>query len=168
MRNPFARAICRLAAIAAAATAFYQYSWLPEHVDHVLKLVQTRTETAITISGNRAVFTARDNIALLQTITNSCAISIDYHLLYGVNARILGRHDEAIEHYNAALAADRRPEIYFERGVTYLEEGKVDPATADIGLAARFNPQYLEKVDAGMQARVTALNKTVPYNSPPP
>jgi hypothetical protein len=147
MRNPFARAVCRLAAIAAAAAAFCQYSWMPEHANHLLKTVEMRTETAAGTGGDRAIFTARDNIALLQTITNACALSVDYHLLYAVN--------------------DHRPEIYFERGLTYLEQGKLEPATADIALATRFNPGFLESIDAGMQARVAAVNKAVPYNPPP-
>jgi len=167
MRNSFARAVCRLAATAAAAFAFYHYSWMPAHANHVLKSVQTRTQNALETPGDRAIFAARDNIAYLQTITNACRLSVDYHLLYAVNDRILGRNDDAIEHYTAALAADHRPEIYLDRGITYLEEGKLDPATADIALAARFNPQYLENIDAGMQARVAAVNKAVPYNPPP-
>ena len=167
MRNPIARAVCRLAATAAAAFAFYQYSWMPAHANHVMKSVQMRTQTALATPGDRAIFAARDNIAFLQTITNACQLSVDYHLLYAVNERILGRNDDAIEQYTAALAADHRPEIYLERGITYLEEGKLDPATADIALAARFNPAYLDDVDAGMQARVAAVNKSVPYNPPP-
>jgi tetratricopeptide (TPR) repeat protein len=167
MRNPIARAVCRLAATAAAAFAFYRSSWMPEHANHVMKFVQTRTQTALETPGDRAIFAARDNIAFLQTITNACQLSVDYHLLDAVNDRILGRNDEAIEHYTAALAADHRPEIYLDRGITYLEEGKLDPATADIALAARFKPQYLENIDAGMQARVAAVNKAVPYNPPP-
>ena len=109
MTNPFARAVCRLAAIAASAAAFYQYSWMPEHADHVLKTLQTRTQTALDSSGDRAIFAARDNIELLQTIPNAGRLSVDYHLIYAVNARILGRKDEAIEHYNAALTIDHRP-----------------------------------------------------------
>ena len=167
MRNPFARAVCRLAATAAAAFAFYRYSWMPEHANHVMKFVQTRTGTALDTGGDRAIFAARDNIAFLQTVTKACQLSVDYHLLYAVNERILGRNDDAIEHYTAALAADHRPEIYLDRGITYLEEGKLDPATADIALAVRFNPRYIENVDAGMQERVAAVNKTVPYNPPP-
>jgi tetratricopeptide (TPR) repeat protein len=167
MRNPVARALCRLAASAAAVAALYQYSWMPAHANHLLKTLQTRTENAMAIGGDRAIFTARDNIALLQTITNACQLSIDYHLIYAANERILGRNNEAIEHYTAALESDHRPEIYFDRGVTYLEQGKLDPATADIALAARFNPWYLESVDGGMQSRVKAVLQTVPYNPPP-
>jgi tetratricopeptide (TPR) repeat protein len=167
MRNPFARAVCRLAATAIAAFVFDRYSWMPVHANHVLKSVQTRTQTALETPGDRAIFAARDNIAFLQTITNACQLSVDYHLLYAVNERILGRNDDAIGQYTAALAADHRPEIYFDRGITYLEEGKLDPATADLALAARFNPNYLDNLDAGMQARVAAVNKAVPYNPPP-
>jgi tetratricopeptide (TPR) repeat protein len=167
MRSPAARAICRLAATLAAAFAFYRYSWLPEHVNHMLKTLETRTQTAMDAPGDRAIFAARDNIAALQTITDACRLSIDYHLIYAVNARILGRNDEAVAHYTEALTIDHRPEIYFERGVTYLDERKLDAATADIALAARFNPNFLESIDAGMQARVAAVNKAVPYNPPP-
>jgi tetratricopeptide (TPR) repeat protein len=167
MRNPFARAVCRLAASGLAAFAFYRYAWMPEHANHLLKSIQTRTQTALDTPGDRAIFAARDNIAMLQTITNACQLSIDYHLIYAVNDRILGRYDEAIEHYTAALQADHRPEIYFDRGSTYLEQGKLDPATADIALAARFNPVYLDNLGAAMLARVAAVNKAVPYNPPP-
>ncbi len=167
MRNPFARAVCRLAAAVAAAAAFYQYSWMPAHANHLLKTVEARTQTAADTGGDRAIFAARDNIALLQTITNSCALSVDYHLIYAVNDRILGLNDEAIAQYTAALQSDHRPEIYFERGITYLEERKLDAATADIALAVRFNPGFFDSIDAQMQARVAAVNKAVPYNPPP-
>jgi tetratricopeptide (TPR) repeat protein len=167
MRNPVLRAVCRVAATAAAVFVFYGYSWVPTHANHMLKTVQTRTQTALETAGDRAIFAARDNIALLQTLGDPHQLSVDYHLLYAANEHVLGRNDAAIEHYTAALAADHRPEIYFDRGITYLEEGKLDPATADIALAARFNPWYLESVDAGMQSRVNAVIKAVPYNPPP-
>ncbi len=167
MRNALARALCRLAAVAAAALAVYDYAWMPEHADHILKSLTLRTQAALQVDGDRAVFVARDNLARLQTIERACKLSVDYHLISAVNDRILGRDDEAIEHYTAALAADHRPEIYFDRGTTYLKEGNLDAATADIAMAVRFNPVFLDDIDIGMQERVAALNKTVPYNPPP-
>lgn len=167
MRNALVRTICRLAAIAAAALAAYRYAWLPEHADHVVKAVTTRSQEALQMSLERAKAVAQKNIELLQPVADACRLSVDYHLVYAVNARILGRNDEAIEHYTAALMADHRPEIYFNRGVTYLEEGKLDAATPDIALAVRFNPQFLYDVDAGMQERVTAINKAA-FRSPAP
>lgn len=167
MRNPLARAACRLVATAAAAAASYRYAWLPEHADHVLKSMTGRTQAALQMSGDRAVFVARDNIDRLQPIASTCQLSVAYHLVYAANARILGRNDDAIEHYNAALAADHRPEIYFDRGMTYLEEGKLDAATADLALATRFNPNYLAAVDLAMRERIAEFNKSVPYNPAP-
>ncbi len=167
MRNALSRALCRLAAVASAAFAVYYYAWMPEHADHILKSLTLRTQAALQVDGDRAVFVARDNLARLQTIEGAGKLSVDYHLISAVNDRILGRDDEAIEHYTAALAADHRPEIYFDRGTTYLKEGNIDAATADIALAVRFNPVFLDDVDAGMQERVAALNKAVPYNPPP-
>jgi tetratricopeptide (TPR) repeat protein len=167
MRNPVLRTICRLAATAAAALAIYRFAWLPEHADHVVKSATMRSQEALQMTADRAKVAARENLELLQPVASVCRLSVDYHLVYAVNARILERNDEAIEHYTAALAADRRPEIYFNRGVTYLEEGKLDAATPDIALAVRFNPQFFYDVDAGMQERVTALNKA-DFRSPPP
>lgn len=167
MRNALARAFCRLAAVAAAAFAVYDYAWMPEHADHILKSLTLRTQAALQMDGDRAVFVARDNLARLKTIEGAGKLSVDYHLISAVNDRIIGRDDEAIEHYTAALAADHRPEIYFDRGTTYLKEGKLDAATADIALAVRFNPVFLDDIDIGMQERVAALNKAVPYNPPP-
>jgi tetratricopeptide (TPR) repeat protein len=167
MRNALARALCRLAAIAAATFAVYYYAWMPEHADHILKSLTVRTQAALQMESDRAALVARDNLARLQTIEGACQLSVDYHLISAVNDRILGRDDEAIEHYTAALAADHRPEIYFDRGTTYLKEGNLDAATADIALAVRFNPVFLDDVDAGMHERIAALNKAVPYNPPP-
>jgi len=167
MRNALARLLCRLAAVAAAALVVYDYAWMPEHADHVLKSLTLRTQAALQMESDRAALVARDNLARLQTIEAAGKLSVDYHLISAANDRILGRNDEAIEHYTAALAADHRPEIYFDRGTTYLKEGNLDAATADIALAVRFNPAFLEDVDAGMQERVAALNKAVPYNPPP-
>lgn len=167
MRNSLARMACRLAAAAAAVLAAYRYAWLPEHADHVVKAIMVRSQAALQMSRDRAMALAHENLDQLQPIAETSRLSVDYHLVYAVNARILGRNDEAIEHYTAALAADNRPEIYFDRGVTFLEEGKLDAATPDIALAVRFNPLYLEEIDAGMQARIAALNKAVPYNPPP-
>jgi tetratricopeptide (TPR) repeat protein len=167
MRNALLRTVCRLAAIAAAALAAYRFAWLPEHADHVVKSVTLRTQAALQMNGERAKDIARENLDLLQPVANVCRLSVDYHLVSAVNARILGLNDDAIEHYTAALKADHRPEIYFDRGVTYLEQGKLDAATPDIALAARFDAAYLQEVDAGMQERVAALNKAVPYNPPP-
>jgi tetratricopeptide (TPR) repeat protein len=168
MRNPLARAVCRLAAAAAAALAAYRFAWLPEHADHVVKSVTVRSQAALRMTDDRAAFVARDNLDRLQPFAGTCQLSVSYQLVYAVNARILHRNDEAIEHYTAALAADHRPEIYFDRGTTYLEEGKLDAAAADIALAVRFNPVYLDDIDVGMQERVAAINKAVPHDPPPP
>jgi tetratricopeptide (TPR) repeat protein len=167
MRNFLPRALCRLVVTIAAALALYRFAWMPEHADHVLKEVTVSTQTALKMDSERAVLIARDNLDRLKPIAGACSLSVDYHMIYAVNARLLARNDEAIEHYSTALAADQRPEIYFERGLTYLEEGKLDAATADLGLAARFNPYSLEQLDPDMQEHVRAFIKTVPYNPPP-
>lgn len=167
MRSFPVRILCRLVAAIAAAMALYYEAWLPEHADHVLAFVTERTKAALQMTTNQATFTARDNLERLQPIGRTSQLSVAYHLVYAVNLRILGRNDEAIEHYTAALAADHRPEIYFDRGSTYLEQKRLDAATADIALATRFNPYYLDSLDPVMRERVAAFNKAAPFYRPP-
>src|ERR1700760_1397515 len=102
MRNPLARALCRLAAVAAAAVAVYYAAWMPEHADHVLKSLTVRTQAAMQMDGDRAVIIARETRPRPQPIEGTCRLSVDYHLIAAVNDRILGRNGEAIEHYTAA------------------------------------------------------------------
>ncbi len=167
MRNPIVRSLCRLVALAMGVLAFHRYAWMPEHADHVLKTVNAHTSMALQWSGDRAIFAARDNIDRLQEIAPACRLSVAFHLVYAANDRILGRSADAIEHYSAALAAAQRPEIYFDRGATYLEAGKLDAATPDLALATRFNPYLLDEVDGVMRDRIAAFNKSLPYNPPP-
>lgn len=167
MRNAAARNVCRTLAVFAAAIALRQFVWASFHTNRVLKTVTSRTEAALQANGDRAVMLARTNLDELQPLAQWSRDSVTYHLLYAANARILRRDDEAIDHYSAAIAADPRPEIYFDRGVTYLEEQQIERATDDIAFACRFDRSYLTEVDTTMQERVQARNKAVPYNAPP-
>lgn len=167
MHNAAGRTAVRAAAVIAAALALRQYVYLPLHANHVYKIVTLRTEAALQSNETRADRLALQNLADLEPLAASSRTSVDFHLIYAANARILRRNQEAIEHYTAAIAANPRPEIYFERGITYLEEKQLEPATEDLALACRFDPAYLTGVDETMQQRINARNKAVPYNAPP-
>ena len=58
--------------------------------------------------------------------------------------------------YTRALALYQRPEIYYNRGMTLIGMGRVDEAIADLTIAARFMPQFLEELDGETRRRVAA------------
>jgi len=142
-----------------AAPALYRYSFEPIYANRALKDVELRTRSALdgAMSDDRAVMNARDNLERLGRFEPRCVLAVEYHMLWAANDRILHRTDDALTHYTLALAMEHRPEIYFERGLTYLEKGDVDRATADVARAARFNPNYVSEVNGELQRRVAAM-----------
>ena len=168
MRNPIVRAVCRLAATAAAAFAFYRYSWMPEHANHVLKTVQTRTQTALETPGDRANFAARDNIAFLQTDHQRLPAlrRLPPHLRrQRPHPRPQRRRDRALHRRAGGRPSSRnlfRPRRHLSRrGEARCRPRRTSPWP-------RVSIRCIStSVDAGMQERVAAVNKAVPYNPPP-
>jgi len=154
--TPAVRWSIRVIAIALACLALYRLTWLPYHANHVLFEIDQRTAAAQSGGAYRAVPAARDNLARLQTVAAVARTDIVYHLLYAANARLLQRWNDALLHYDAALAIDHRPEIYFERGMMMVERGNVDAALPDLVKAVRFRPTYLEELEGNLAERVRA------------
>lgn len=138
----------------AAALALYRYSWLPYQANHVLFEVDQRSDEAETADPIQGMPVARDNIAMLESVAVAGQTDVNYHMLYASNARMLQRPDLARQHYDAALAIDRRPEIYLQRGFTALESGHVEAAMPDFVRAVRFNPALLDQLDGPLGERV--------------
>jgi tetratricopeptide (TPR) repeat protein len=156
--SPILRLACRAVVVIIAAAALQRYTFVPIYANRALKDLELRTRGALQgeVSEERSVMVARDNIERLGRIEPRCLLAVEYHMLWAANARILHRTDDALAHYTLALAMEHRPEIYFERGLTYLEVGNVGAATADVARAARFNPNYITEVDGEFQRRVVA------------
>jgi tetratricopeptide (TPR) repeat protein len=156
--SPIFRLACRAVVAVIALTALQRYAFAPIYENRAFKDLELRTRRALQgeVSQDRAVMMARDNIDRLNHIQPRCLLAVEYHMLWAANARILRRSDDALAHYTLALALDHRPEIYLERGLTYLEKGNVDAATADVARAARFNPNYITELDGEFQRRVVA------------
>ena len=138
--RPVIRWPVRVVAIGVACLALYRLTWLPYHANHVLFEIDQSTAVAQNGGAYRAAPAARDNLARLQTVAAVAGTDIVYHMLYAANARLLQRWDDALQHYDAALAIDHRPEIYFERGMMLVERGNVDAALPDLVKAVRFRP----------------------------
>jgi tetratricopeptide (TPR) repeat protein len=158
MTNSIVRIACRVVVLVIAAAALYRYSVTPIYANRELKQIELRTRGALdgAMSDEHSVMTARDNLEILGRFEPRCLLAVEYHMLWAANDRILHRTDDALEHYTLALAMEHRPEIYFERGLTYLEKGDIDGATADVARAARFNPNYIPEINGELQQRVLA------------
>jgi tetratricopeptide (TPR) repeat protein len=146
----------RVLAIGVACLALYRLTWLPYHANHVLFEIDRSTEAAQNGGAYRAAPAARDNLARLQTVAAVARTDIVYHMLYAANARVLQRWDDALLHYDAALAIDHRPEIYFQRGLTRVESGNVDAAIPDLTTAVRFRPSLVDELEGQLRERVGA------------
>jgi hypothetical protein len=134
----------RILAIGVACLALYRVTWLPYHANHVLFEIDRSTEAAQNGGAYRAAPAARDNLARLQTVAAVARTDVVYHMLYAANARVLQRWDDALLHYDAALAIDRRPEIY------------VDAAIPDLTTAVRFRPSLVDELEGQLRERVGA------------
>ena len=155
MRNPIVRWGIRIAAIVLAALALDHYAVRPWRANRLLFIIQQRSQIAIRSGPDRAARIARQNIDDLQTIAPACKTNVDYYILLAANARIMDDYPLAIRQYTAALAADHRPEIYFNRGMTYLESGNLQAAMPDLVRAARFRPMLLDELDGELRERVS-------------
>jgi tetratricopeptide (TPR) repeat protein len=148
------RSAARAAAVIVAVLLLYRLVWLPWRAQHVLTAVSVRTEAVVREPQLKAQI-GRDNLERLQDVAPVLTTDPDFYLAYAANARLADDLPLAIAQYTAALQrADRRPEIYFERGMTYLAMGNIDAATADLARAARFNPGLLDQISGELRVRV--------------
>lgn len=159
MHSTAFRVACRVVAIAFVAFALHRLAWMPWEANHVLSLVEARSRVAID-SGDpvTTAVIARGNIDQLRRISKATRDDANYYMLYAANAKLLGDLDLSERMYTAALDnADHRPEIYYERGLVYLQKGQVDAAVADLAHAAKFNPSVVYTLSGDLQQRVMAL-----------
>jgi len=157
MRSAGVRIVIRILAVVLAVLGFNRFVRLPSRAAHVIFAVEARSQRALDAGDSRAAIIARQNIELLRQIEPVSRGDTNFYLLYAVNARLLSDGELAVKEYTEALRnADRRPEIYFERGITLLGMGNVDAAAADLTHAARFNPWMVDDLSGEMQDRVKA------------
>jgi tetratricopeptide (TPR) repeat protein len=118
--------------------------------------VERRSNLAESVEPQRAAILARDNLRDLDHIASARRLEVSWYMLYAANCTLMDRWRDALDTYTRALGIDRRPEIYFNRGLAHLHLGESDAAVADMATAARFNPFLLERLDGDLRARVTA------------
>jgi tetratricopeptide (TPR) repeat protein len=153
----FGIVLIRLAAIAAAALAIERFSIAPYHCTHIIPLVEQRTHVALERADEyRSKEIARTNLELLDLARRGCHNEVDLYLLLAFNKHILGHTDAALADLNAALQIDNRPELYFDRGMMLVDQGKIDDAVRELATAIEFNPTLVSGLDGELLNRVNA------------
>jgi tetratricopeptide (TPR) repeat protein len=127
---------------------------IPFRDNLAMREIDERTDIAQSADPQQAIVLARTNLADLERTVRSHALDPAWYLLFGANCELLGRWQDAANAYTRALSIDQRPEIYFNRGLALLHLGHVEAATADLVIAVRFNPTFIEQIDGELRARV--------------
>jgi tetratricopeptide (TPR) repeat protein len=155
--NRSLRILSRLGAIAAGIIGIERLCMAPYAANRILHRVDIRSHAAISAADpQHAAILARTSLNELRSIASIEEYDVDYHLLFAANARVLNQTAEALAHYDAALRADQRPEIYFQRGLTLLELGRIPESIPNFVTAARFNPTILNDLDPTIREQVVA------------
>jgi len=78
------------------------------------------------------------------------------YMLLGVNQRILGNYDDALESLRTALALAERPEIYMQMGEIEIARGNPAAARPLLLQAATFSVLTLDGIDEPMKSELKA------------
>lgn len=97
---------------------------------------------------------AEANLRQLDKVHAGCFADQNFYLLRSMNSHFLRRDEQALIDLDRALEVDRRPEIYFNRGITLLELQRLDLALDEFVIAARFNRDLLNELDAETRSLV--------------
>lgn len=133
----------RTAVLLLVAVALYHLCWIPYGCNREVKAVQRSTDAALSAPPMEAPSVARRNLLRLDRCLPQSPTDVRLLMLAAANYQILDRHADAIAAYERALRIDKRPEIYYELGLTQLSVGDRSSALASLTRAARFAQQYM-------------------------
>lgn len=141
------RALSALA-FAAALAGIWRWSYLPYRCNIDKRPIVGRTRA---IANERrddvARAYAREALAEIRPLRRACPRDLDLLMMEATNQAAMSHMDEAIATYRAALAVEKRPEIYFELANTEYAAGHFEDAVRDGALAVRFKPFLIADVD---------------------
>jgi O-antigen ligase len=162
---PLALALGILAGAAGAILA-WQIAWLPWQCNEMKKRLEARTGATYDAAADtlRTAERARQNLAELQACREATPTDVGVYMLIAANDRLIGRMSDAVMMYRTALQYDRRPELYYNLGLTELEMRQRGPAVADLIIAVRFSRKYLAELPSDVQSEINeALRRQFPY-----
>jgi hypothetical protein len=144
----------RSSSVLGTGLALWMLVWRPWMVNLSLPEIERRTRQAEVSTATQKVVIARANLEELEALPPAARRIVDFHVLTAVNRRFAGNRGGEIDAYDAALAIDQRPELYFDRGEAHLADGDIERAVADLAHAVRFNPNLLDRIDGELRERV--------------
>ncbi len=137
------------------ARAIEREAWIPYRLNLIKKQVEASTTAVFPVADRMAVaLVARHNLEQLAPYRRACATDVDLWMETAASDRLLGRADDAIAAYQTALTIERRPEIFFNLGITQLGSGHRPEAIDNLARALRFNPQAGYIGDAVLSAEI--------------
>jgi tetratricopeptide (TPR) repeat protein len=110
---------------------------------------QAERTTLMAYEGRRPEFiTRRIAQSTLSQIGSclQCCPNANLLMIAAACHRLEGRNDFAIRDYRTALIYDRRPEIYYNLGMTQVDAGQTEEAVNNLTLAVKFNQLMLSSV----------------------
>lgn len=116
--------------------------------------LQDATIAAMNQRGGRAAVTARENLGAVMEAIADCPRGPNFYMIAAANYRIVRRLEDAAAMYEMTLTMERRPEIYFQLGLTRAEMGMHDEAIANFVKACRFVPVLVEQVPTHLEDQV--------------
>ena len=154
----------RIVAIAIAILLVNQLVFSAAACNRALRAVELRMRPVMNggVPRHETVRIARANIHMLDSVASGCPRDFELYLLRGLNKRVVRQYDGAIADLTAALRIADRPEIYFNRGLIYLETGNPAQAVADLRIAVEFSPKLIYRVDGELRNQILASIESNP------
>jgi tetratricopeptide (TPR) repeat protein len=146
--------LVRIVALAIGVLTMERWSILPFLCNRQIRIIRRRTEAAMNFPTIRAAVVARENIERMNRVIGGCSTDVNAQLLFAANAELIGDKQGNLDHLDAALRIDQRPELYYDRGMAKLALGQVDAAVEDLGTAVRFNPTLVDDISGELRGRV--------------
>lgn len=136
--------------IAAAGFAVHRWCWLPYRCNQIEKAALRTTERTLEVGGGytetvRARATAQRVLGCIEHVPTN----VNLYMIVAANYRALGRYEDAIAMYRAALRYDRRPELYLNIGESYLAMGNANEAHRYFVATALFRIGIFKNVPEG-------------------
>lgn len=134
----------------------YHASIIPLRCNRANQALQNSTIEAMNQTGGMAAVTARKNLdAVLKSIAH-CPRVPNFYMIAAANYRILHRHEDAARMYETTLTLERRPEIYFQLGLSRVAMGMNHEAVESFVRACRFVPVLIDQVPTHLREEVRA------------
>lgn len=147
--NSAAKKLGILGITAATLFALYEQCVVPSRCNIEEKRLQVRTSELISLQQSGTLYLSERAASLAARARRhlqACPSNLNLYLIAAANETVAGRNEAALDLYQRALEIDRRPEIYFNIGLTMLDLGLQHDAVRILGRAGMFAPQFITEI----------------------